>query len=129
VADGLALPHADDDPAWAHLLVEAARVTGSDRDAVLHDAADPADLLRHDRLSRQRAAVDPGRRADVATSSRTGGTTVVCAVDRGRTAVTLIQSNASGWGAHIVEPATGVFLHDRGIGFSVAEGHPAMWAP
>jgi gamma-glutamyltranspeptidase/glutathione hydrolase len=58
-----------------------------------------------------------------------GGTTVICAVDRRRTGVTLIQSNASGFGAHIVEPATGIFLHDRGIGFSLAEGHPAAFAP
>ena len=43
--------------------------------------------------------------------------------------VTLIQSNASAWGAHIVEPATRVFLHDRGIGFSLEAGHPAELAP
>jgi gamma-glutamyltranspeptidase/glutathione hydrolase len=43
--------------------------------------------------------------------------------------VTLIQSNASAWGAHIVEPATRIFLHDRGIGFSLEAGHPAELAP
>ena len=43
--------------------------------------------------------------------------------------MTLIQSNASAWGAHIVEPATRVFLHDRGIGFSLEAGHPAELAP
>jgi gamma-glutamyltranspeptidase/glutathione hydrolase len=129
VADGLALPDDPDDPAWAHLLVEAARVTGSDRDAVLHDAADPAELLDGDRLDQQRSRIDPAHRVAVAAAVRSGGTTVGCVVDRDRMGVTLIQSNASGWGAHIVEPATGVFLHDRGIGFTLGDGHPATWTP
>ncbi len=129
VADGLELPDDPDDPVWAHLLVEAARVTGSDRDAVLHDAADPTELLAGPRLDDQRSRIAPDRRAELTTAFRAGGTTVACAVDRDRMGVTLIQSNASGWGAHIVEPATGVFLHDRGIGFTLGDGHPAMWAP
>jgi gamma-glutamyltranspeptidase/glutathione hydrolase len=129
VADGLGLPDDPEDPAWAHLLVEATRVTGADRDAVLHDEADAADLLRPERLDAQRAEIDPDHRAAVAAPARAGGTTVACAVDRDRMGVTLIQSNASGWGAHIVEPATGVFLHDRGIGFTLGDGEPATWAP
>ena len=43
-------------------------------------------------------------------------------------AVTLIQSNASGYGSGVVEPNTGVFLHNRGLGFSLLEGHPAELA-
>jgi gamma-glutamyltranspeptidase/glutathione hydrolase len=43
--------------------------------------------------------------------------------------VSLIQSNAAGWGCHIVVPGTGVFLHNRGIGFSLEAGHPAELAP
>ncbi len=129
VAAGLALPDDPDDPAWAHLLAEAARIVGTDRDAVLYDGADGAALIDAARLDGQRAAVDPGHRADLAPLAASGGTTVCCAVDRDRTGVTLIQSNASGWGAHILEPETGIFLHDRGIGFSLAAGHPALFAP
>ena len=129
VAAGLSLPDDPDDPAWAHVLAEAARAVGVDRDRVLHDGADGAGLLAPDRLDRQRATVDPERRSDLAPLTTGGGTTVACAVDRDRTGVTLIQSNASGWGAHIVEPETGVFLHDRGIGFGLAPGHPALFAP
>jgi gamma-glutamyltranspeptidase/glutathione hydrolase len=44
-------------------------------------------------------------------------------------AVSLIQSNAGGWGAHIIEPNTGEFLHNRGIGFSLEAGHPAEYHP
>ena len=129
VAAGLALPDDPDDPAWAHLLAEAARAVGVDRDEVLHDGADGAALIAPDRLDRQRATVDADRRAEHAPLTAGGGTTVVCAVDRDRTGVTLIQSNASGWGAHIVEPETGIFLHDRGIGFGLAPNHPALFAP
>ncbi len=129
VAAGLPLPDDPDDPAWAHLLAEAARAVGADRDEVLYDGADGRSLLDPERLDRRRDAVDAEHRADSAPLTAGGGTTVACAVDRDRTGVTLIQSNASGWGAHIVEPQTGVFLHDRGIGFALTPDHPALLAP
>jgi gamma-glutamyltranspeptidase/glutathione hydrolase len=129
VAAGLDLPDAPDDPAWAHLLAESSRAVGIDRDRVLHERADGGGLVAPDRLDARRAAVDPDRRAMLAPLAARGDTTVCCAIDRDRMGVTLIQSNASGWGAHIVEPETGIFLHDRGIGFSLADGHPAQFAP
>lgn len=129
VAEGLDLPDDPYDSAWAHLLAESARAVGIDRDAVLAEGADGAGLLTEERLAAQRAAVDPDRRGRGAPPAGDGGTTVCCAVDRDRMGVTLIQSNASGWGAHIIEPETGIFLHDRGIGFSLADGHPAAFAP
>lgn len=58
-----------------------------------------------------------------------GDTTYLCAVDADRMAVSLINSNASGFGAHLVAGDTGIFLHDRGIGFSLEPGHPALYAP
>jgi gamma-glutamyltranspeptidase/glutathione hydrolase len=53
----------------------------------------------------------------------------LCAVDRDRMGVSLIQSNASGFGSLIFEPATGIGLHNRGIGFSLDPGHPAEYGP
>ena len=44
-------------------------------------------------------------------------------------AVSLIQSNASGFGSWLVEPTTGINLHNRGLGFSLAAGHPAELGP
>jgi gamma-glutamyltranspeptidase / glutathione hydrolase len=129
VAAGLPLPDDPDDPAWVHLLTEAARAVGGDRDDVLFDGADGAALLAAARLDAQRATVDPDRRADAPPAAGGGDTTVCCAVDRDRSGVTLIQSNASAWGARVVEPRTGVFLHNRGIGFSLADGHPARFVP
>jgi gamma-glutamyltranspeptidase/glutathione hydrolase len=43
--------------------------------------------------------------------------------------VSLIQSNASGFGSLAVEPATGINLHSRGLGFSLVPGHPAEYGP
>lgn len=129
VAAGLPLPVDPDDPAWAHVLAESARVVGVDRDRVLHDGADGRALVDPARLDRRRALVDLDRRADLTPPAAAGGTTVCCAVDRERTGVTLIQSNASGWGAGIVEPETGIFLHSRGLGFALDVDHPARFAP
>src|SRR5690606_24002736 len=129
VAADLPLPGDPDDPAWAHLLAGAARAAGWDRDRVLHEGADGAALLDPGRLAAHRRAVDPARRSDRPPGAAARDTTVCVAVDRERTGVTLIQSNASAWGARIVEPHTGVFLHDRGIGFSLEPGHPAELAP
>ena len=44
-------------------------------------------------------------------------------------AVSLIQSNASGFGSWLVEPMTGINLHNRGLGFNVQAGHPAEYRP
>ena len=43
--------------------------------------------------------------------------------------MSLIQSNAAGFGSHLFEPATGINLHNRGIGFSLVPGHPAEYGP
>ncbi|HEY8526071.1 MAG TPA: gamma-glutamyltransferase [Acidimicrobiales bacterium] len=128
VAEGLDLP-APDDPAWAHLLSEAARQVGADRPQVLHEGADGAALLAPERIAAQRAAIDPDRRRDLAPLTAGGGTVACCVVDRDRMGVSLLQSNASAWGAGLAEPETGIFLHNRGIGFSLEAGHPAEYGP
>ncbi|MGH8791951.1 MAG: gamma-glutamyltransferase, partial [Stackebrandtia sp.] len=50
-------------------------------------------------------------------------------VDADGTGVSLIQSNAGGFGSGIFEPSTGIGLQNRGIGFSLTPGHPAEYAP
>ena len=127
MADGVELPDDPTDPAWAHLLVEIARWAAYDRPAVLHEDADGAELLSADRL-RRLAAVDPDRRSSPQVTSADGGTVYLCAADGDGGAVSLIQSNATDWGCHLVVPGTGVFLHNRGLGFSLDEGHPAELA-
>lgn len=53
----------------------------------------------------------------------------LCAGAADGSAVSLIQSNASGFGALVFEPTTGIGLHNRGIGFNLRPGHPACYGP
>jgi gamma-glutamyltranspeptidase/glutathione hydrolase len=131
IAEELPLPPDPDDPLWAHLLIEAAIAAGHDRPEVLHDRANGRALLATERLSPRRDAI-----ATESTSNRRerlpvgdGDTTYLCAVDGDRMAVSLIQSNAAGFGSWLVEPATGINLHNRGLGFSLEAGHPAEYGP
>jgi gamma-glutamyltranspeptidase/glutathione hydrolase len=129
IAERLPLPADPAEPAWAHLLSEAARQAGFDRPQVLHEHSDGRALLAPERLAARRDAIHLDRRSPVATPTSPGDTTYLCAVDADGMGVSLIQSNAFGWGCHLVVPGTGIFLHDRGIGFSLEEGHPAELAP
>lgn len=119
-----------DDPdsgRWAHLMAEAARVAGHDRPHVLFDGADGAALLAEERLRTQLSLIDPDARTPVPELHRHGGTIHLATADRHGMAVSLIQSNASGWGAHLT--AAGVFLHNRGNAFVLDDRHPAAYAP
>lgn len=130
IAEQLDLPDDPDDPLWAHLLVEASRQAAFDRDEVLHEHADGEALVSPERLAPRAAAIDAEHAAALGElPPRPGGTMFLCAVDGDRMGVSLIQSNASGWGAHIIEPKTRIFLQDRGIGFSLQPGHPAEYGP
>jgi gamma-glutamyltranspeptidase/glutathione hydrolase len=127
IADGLDLP-TPDEAQWAHLLVESARAAGHDRPAVLHEGADVAPLLAD--VERRRGLIDPDRRnAALSAGTGDGGTMFLCASDADGMAVSLIQSNASGFGALVFEPSTGIGLHNRGIGFNLTPGHPAEYGP
>jgi len=130
IASGLPLPADAGDPLWAHLTVEAARVASYDRVDVLHEHADGTALIAPDRLAPRRAMIAADRTAALPPETYAGGGTIyLCAVDADRMGVSLIQSNAAGFGARIVEPATGIFLQNRGIGFSLRPGHPAELGP
>ena len=129
IASGLPLPDHADDPLWAHLLVEASRFASYDRDEVLHEHADGAALIAPERLAPRRDSISVDRAAQLGDTYRGGGTIYLCAVDGDRMGVSLIQSNAAGFGANIAEPATGIFLQNRGLGFSLEPGHPAEYGP
>ncbi len=116
-------------PDWAHLLVEASRLAGHDRPTVLHDGADGTALVADERVAAAAAAFDPHRRSAWSSPAAGGGTIYLCVVDGDGMGVSLIQSNASGFGCHVAVPGTGILLHNRGIGFTLEEGHPAEHAP
>lgn len=126
---GGTLDHHPDSAEWAHLLVEAARFAGHDRLAVLHDDADGDELVSRQHLGPRADRFEPtARRAPVARASD-GDTIHLCTADGEGQAVSLIQSNARGWGAHLAVPEVGIFLHNRGLGFSLEPGHPAEYRP
>ena len=113
------------DAGWAHLTIEAAW----DRPDVLHEHADAGVLLDPEGLRRRAAAISTDAASDLAGSFGSGDTTYLCALDEDGMGISLIQSNAQGFGSLLVEPHTGVFLHNRGIGFSPETGHPAEYGP
>ncbi|WP_344935859.1 gamma-glutamyltransferase family protein [Sphaerisporangium flaviroseum] len=127
IADGLDLPEDPADPLWAHLLTEAARTAGHDRTDVLFDGASVGHVLAS--AGERRAMIDPSRRARVRDLTSPGDTTYLCAVDAEGMGVSLIQSNAAGFGSMLFEPSTGINLHNRGLGFSLVPGHPAEYGP
>jgi gamma-glutamyltranspeptidase/glutathione hydrolase len=141
VAEAAGLGADPDEPEWAHLLVESWRAVGCDRPAVLFDGADGDALLARARLDAAAARIDARRAAppDVSPGAGTtapsvdrvgdGDTTHLCATDRDGLGISLTQSNALDFGSHLLEPSTGIFLHNRGVGFSLEPGHPAEVAP
>jgi gamma-glutamyltranspeptidase/glutathione hydrolase len=130
IAERLPLPDDPSDTRWAHLLVEAARHAGFDRLDELHEGADATTLLAPGRLSERAAAIDVGAAAALPDAYGGGGTVYLCAVDgRDGMGVSLIQSNYAGFGSMLIEPATRIFLQNRGCGFNLREGHPAEYGP
>ena len=74
---------------------------------------------------------DPPGPADRPGPVRTlvGGTIYLATVDADGNAVSLIQSNAAGFGSGVVDPDTGIHYQNRGSSFSLDEGHPNELAP
>jgi gamma-glutamyltranspeptidase/glutathione hydrolase len=128
IAEGLPLPEDPDDAEWAHLLIESARRAAFDRVEVLHEHADGAALVAPERLAPRRAAIGPDA-AQLGDGYRGGGTIHLATADSDRMGVSLIQSNAAGWGAGIAVPSVRVFLQNRGYGFNLVPGHPAEYGP
>ena len=122
-------PASADDPAWAHALIEASKQAAFDRASVLYEGADLTPLFATEALAERRRRIDPDRASTVSPPVAGGGTIYLCVVDGDGMGVSLMQSNAAGFGAHIAVPEVGVFLHNRGIGFSLEPGHPAELAP
>ncbi len=127
LAEAAGLPDDPDDPMWAHVLIEAATAASHDRPELLHEGADGSALLAE--LDGRVAMIDSARASLRPTSAVAGDTTYLCTAEVDGMAVSLIQSNAAGFGAWIVEPTTGINLHNRGVGFNLRAGHPAEYGP
>jgi len=129
------------DGLWAHLVVEASRAAGHDRPAVLFDGANGQALLAQERLQETAARVSATAASpadvdefeivgeDSAQVEGDGDTTHLCAIDADGLGISLTQSNALDFGCHVIAGSTGVFIHNRGVGFSLVPGHPAELRP
>jgi gamma-glutamyltranspeptidase/glutathione hydrolase len=121
-------------PAFHHAVIEAYRAVAWERD---DQVADPRfvptpleQLLDPERILTRLESIDPDTVAIWPPPGEApGGTAYFCAVDANGMAVSMIQSNFTGIGSGISAGRTGVFLHNRGGGFSLATGHPNEAAP
>ncbi len=129
MASQLGLPDDPDSPLWAHLLVEAIVQSCHDRQEVLSDLADAQALCSAPPLAGRLASISHQHASLTAMPASEGDTVACVVVGPHGDAVSMLQSNASGFGSGLVEERTGIFLHNRGIGFSLQEGHPALYSP
>lgn len=117
-----------------HTIIEAYKVAAAERDAVVADPEsaplDQQALLADEHLDFLASQVDRSRAQGYPRPPRAvGGTTFLCVIDADGLAVSLIQSNFTGFGGGRSVAGTGVFLHNRGAGFSHEAGHPNALAP
>ncbi len=133
---------------YLHTLIEMKKLAFADRDQW---AADPEfsdipldRLLDSDYLARRAGMVDPGAAAESraagvgmdlaagdggAARDDSGDTVYLTAVDQWGNAVSWIQSLFAGFGSGLLEPETGIVLHNRGALFNLQAGHPNIIAP
>lgn len=132
---------------YLHTLIELKKLAFADRDRWIADpdfAAVPVTELLDSTYLRERAAlvdarhaatsVEPGFGDEVFSNTDqdrddAGDTVYLTAVDRWGNAVSWIQSNFAGFGSGLLEPETGVLLHNRGSLFTLQTGHPNEVAP
>lgn len=132
--EGLAPPTDPSDPAYVHAAIESYRAMAWERADMVSDL-DSAPLPPHELLSVQRLRPRRGAiRSDSVAQwpepgSAPGGTAYLCVRDGAGTGVSLIQSNFGGIGTGLAAGDTGVFLHNRGAGFNLIEGHPNELKP
>lgn len=118
-------------PENVHRIVETGRMAFGARAALIGDPRFgdvPVERLLSDDCAASIArAVDPLRRTPDLTLPplrAKGDTVFVAVVDRDGNAMALINSLFEEFGSAITVPETGVLFHNRGCGFSLAEGHP-----
>ncbi len=133
---------------YLHTLIEMKKLAFADRDQW---AADPEfsdipldRLLDPDYLAGRARQIDPDAAASsrapgvgmdmaagggAATQDDSGDTVFLTAVDQWGNAVSWIQSLFAGFGSGLLEPETGIVLHNRGALFNLQAGHPNIIEP
>ena len=124
-----------DTAATVHLQVEAMKLAFADMQQYVGDpdamhTVSAAHLLDADYLRRRAKLIDPQRASAARPGSpHSGGTVYLTAAGENGMMISFIQSNFKGFGSGVVVPDTGIALHNRGWGFSLAAGHANQVAP
>lgn len=134
IFNALEPPRDASDPHFHHAAIEAYRAIAWDRDRLVADAEHaplpPQELLAPARLAERAAAIRPDRPTTWPDPGPTdSGTTYLTVLDGGGLGISLIQSNFHGVGTGLSAGGTGVWLHNRGAGFNLIEGHPNELGP
>ena len=127
---------------YLHTLIELKKLAFADRDRWVADptmAEVPVEALLDKNYLRKRASLVDGAQAAVSVEpgfgdeifsnidklrEDSGDTVYITAVDQWGNAVSWIQSNFAGFGSGLLEPGTGILLHNRGALLSLETGHP-----
>ena len=123
------------DARWIHLQLEVAKRALAERDRSPRDPAFrdvPVERAAERRAGRAIAAtIDPDRADATPPACRmlVGGTIWLGVVDAEGNAVSLIQSNAAGFGSGVLDPETGVHFQNRGASFSLDAASPNVLEP
>ncbi len=121
-------------PEFQHALIETYRAVAWERADTTTDPdtapLTPYQLLDPERLAERASAINQtqARRWPIPTDAP-GGTAYLTTRDHDGMVVSFIQSNFWGIGSGISAGATGVWLHNRGAGFSLRPGHPNELTP
>ena len=123
---------------FAHLYVEAKKLAWADR---ARWYADPdfaklplKGLLSDSYAAKQRARIDMKKAAAVVEpgdpwEEKLDDTVYLCAADGAGNAISLIQSNAGGWGSYEVPDHLGFVIQNRGGAFSFDPARPTYLRP
>ncbi len=122
---------------YLHTLIEIKKIVYEDRARFYADPKFyeiPIQILLSDEYAKKRLKFFNPERANLSIPSgeeilEEGETVYLTVVDKDFNAVSLIQSNYSGFGSGMVPDGLGFCLQDRGALFSLEEGHPNVITP
>ncbi len=110
-----------------HLQIEAIKLAFADTHRYVADARYlefPIERLLDKLYAAERKQLIQQIAMPLAKPGLPQGGTVYLATADGDLMVSLIQSNFEGFGSGVLVPGTGIALHNRGLGFTLAAAHP-----
>ena len=111
-----------------HILIECYRALAADRDNITYDYQKEINKfygIDLDYIKEKSLEIDESSTSTFLTPKKSAGGTAYMAIkDSTGNAVSLIQSNFHGIGSTIGVDGYGFFLHNRGAGFNLIDGHP-----